>query len=53
MQHDQFNLTDLPEWKADCLKKLDLLDQSRVVGGWEAAFTKIFTKRKTFFTVNN
>ena len=27
MQDDNFNLTDLPEWKADCLKRLDLLDQ--------------------------
>ena len=49
MQDDKFNLTDLPEWKADCLKRLDLLDQSRVVGGWEAAFYKDFDQEKNIF----
>ena len=49
MQDDKFNLTDLPEWKADCLKRLDLLDQPRVVGGWEAAFYKDFDQEKNIF----
>ena len=49
IQDDKFNLTDLPEWKADCLKRLYLLDQSRVVGGWEAAFYKDFDKEKNIF----
>ena len=35
MQLENFNITDLPDWKSGVMKRLDDLQHSPVLGGWE------------------
>jgi hypothetical protein len=40
IQLENFNITDLPDWKSDVIKRLDDLYHSPVLGGWESEFEK-------------
>ena len=49
IQLENFNITDLPDWKSDVIKRLDDLYHSPVLGGWESLFEKQHQPEDNFF----
>ncbi|CAB3980678.1 Hypothetical predicted protein [Paramuricea clavata] len=49
IQSEYFNITDLPDWKSDVMRRLDDLQHSPVLGGWESELQQQYQPEDNLF----
>ena len=53
IQLENFNITNLPDWKSSVMKMLDDLQHSPMLGGWESEFQQQYQPANSFFWVSS